>query len=204
MPQERLLRKPQPDLCRSSINSLVFNIIVKAEKCEFHASTVTFLGHIITQGQVRMDPEKVRAVFDWPKPDNRKQLQRFLGFANFYRCFIRNYSRIAAPLTALTSPVRGGHLMLNELFLSWRKGSPQQFVVEVDASDVGIGAVLSQQSPEDKKLHLPFCPIVYLSQRGIMMLETASCWKSSWHLRSYLYVTRKVNWEPALVCSDDL
>ena len=78
-------------------------LFVKAEKCEFHASTVTFLGHIIAQGQVRMDPEKVRAVMDWPKPENRKQLQRFLGFANFYRRFIRNYSRIAAPLTVLTS-----------------------------------------------------------------------------------------------------
>lgn len=54
-------------------------------------------------GQVQMDPAKVSAVTEWPAPTNLKQLQRFLGFANFYRRFIRNYSHLAAPLTALTS-----------------------------------------------------------------------------------------------------
>ncbi len=51
-----------------------------------------------------MDPDKVKAVVDWPSPDSRKALQRFLGFANFYRRFIRNFSQLATPLTALTSP----------------------------------------------------------------------------------------------------
>ena len=78
-------------------------LLVKAEKCEFHVPSVAFLGFIISQGRVEMDPGKVTAVTDWPTPTNRKQLQRFLGFANFYRRFIRNYSHIAAPLTALTS-----------------------------------------------------------------------------------------------------
>ncbi len=50
-----------------------------------------------------MDPEKVRAVQDWPKPMSRKEVQRFSGFANFYRKFICNFSHIAAPLHALTS-----------------------------------------------------------------------------------------------------
>ena len=119
-------------------------LLVKAEKCEFHASTVTFLGHIITQGQVKMDPEKVRAVFNWPMPDNRKQLQRFLGFVHFYRRFIRNYIRIAAPLTALTSPVKlflwtseaeGAFAELKKRFISapilTQPDSSCQFVVEV-------------------------------------------------------------------------
>lgn len=149
-------------------------LFVKAEKCEFHASTVTFLGHMISEGQVRMDPEKVRAVLDWPKPESRKQLQRFLGFANFYRLFIRNYSRIAAPLTALTSPARpfhwnsetdGAFTELKKRFTSapilTQPDSSRQFVVEVDASDVGVGAVLSQLSPEDNKLH----PCAFLSHR---------------------------------------
>ena len=65
--------------------------------------SVAFLGFIIGQGRLEMDPGKVTAVTDWPAPTNRKQLQHFLGFANFYRRFIRNYSHIAAPLTALTS-----------------------------------------------------------------------------------------------------
>ncbi len=50
-----------------------------------------------------MDPDKVKAVVDWPIPDSRKALQRFMGFANFYRRVIRNFSQLASPLTALTS-----------------------------------------------------------------------------------------------------
>lgn len=63
------------------------------------ASSVSFQGYIIAQGQLHMDPDKVRAVTEWPAPSNLKQLQRFLGFAHFYTCFIRNYSCLAAPLS---------------------------------------------------------------------------------------------------------
>ena len=78
-------------------------LFVKAEKCEFSCSSTTFLGYIISTERLSMDPEKVRAVEEWPRPGDRKALQRFLGFANFYRRFIRNYSNVAAPLTRLTS-----------------------------------------------------------------------------------------------------
>ncbi|XP_064875137.1 uncharacterized protein LOC135572058 [Oncorhynchus nerka] len=81
-------------------------LFVKAEKCDFHAHTTSFLGYIISRGEIKMDQEKVRAVRDWARPGTRLQLQRFLGFANFYRRFIRDYSRVAAPLTALTSCTR--------------------------------------------------------------------------------------------------
>lgn len=62
-----------------------------------NAQTFSFLGYIITPGKSNMDPEKVTAVKEWPQPESRKQLQRFQGFAHFYRRFIRNYSHIAAP-----------------------------------------------------------------------------------------------------------
>ena len=55
------------------------------------------------QGRVEMEPSKVSAVAEWPPPSTRKKLKQFLGFTNFYRRFIRGYSQIAAPLTALTS-----------------------------------------------------------------------------------------------------
>ncbi len=84
-------------------------LFVKAEKCEFHAESVTFLGHIISTRGIKPDPAKIEAVAKWlvqrlqPVPDSRKALQRFLGFANFYRRYIRNFGQIAAPLTTLTS-----------------------------------------------------------------------------------------------------
>lgn len=69
---------------------------VKVEKCDFHAQSVSFLGYIVSSEGVCMDPDKVKAVVDWPSPDSRKALQRFLRFANFYRRFIRNFSQLAA------------------------------------------------------------------------------------------------------------
>lgn len=89
---------------RQVLEQLLQNrLFVKAEKFEFHVSTVSFLGFVVSEGRVSMDPEKVRAVQEWPTPTSRKELQRFLGFANFYRKFIRTFSHIASPLHALTS-----------------------------------------------------------------------------------------------------
>lgn len=79
-------------------------LFVKGEKCELHIDSVAFLGYIIAQGNLKPDPAKVQTVLDWPKPPNRLQLQLFLGFANFYRRFIKNFCKIALPLTRLTSP----------------------------------------------------------------------------------------------------
>ncbi|KAK3521961.1 hypothetical protein QTP70_020459 [Hemibagrus guttatus] len=76
-------------------------LYVKPEKCEFQRTTVTFLGYVISRQGVEMDLTKVHAVTEWPNPTTVKELQRFLGFANFYRRFIRNYGSMAGPLTSL-------------------------------------------------------------------------------------------------------
>ncbi|KAK3545138.1 hypothetical protein QTP70_001438 [Hemibagrus guttatus] len=86
------------------------HLFVKLEKCEFHWTTVTFLGYVISPRGVEMDTNKVRAVLEWPAPATIKELQWFLGFANFYRRFIRNYSSVAAQLTSL---LRGKPKKLN-------------------------------------------------------------------------------------------
>uniref|UniRef100_A0A8C7YA87 Gypsy retrotransposon integrase-like protein 1 n=1 Tax=Oryzias sinensis TaxID=183150 RepID=A0A8C7YA87_9TELE len=149
-------------------------LFVKAEKCDFHSSSVSFLGFVITGGEVRPDPAKVSAVVDWPTPATRKQLQRFLGFANYLRRFIRNYSSVAAPLTGLTSTsspfiwteaAEGTFRNLKRLFTTApvlvQPDPSAQFIVEVDASDTGVGAVLSQRKGADSKLH----PWAFFSRR---------------------------------------
>ena len=113
-----------------------------------------------------MDPVKTRAVIEWPRPKNRKSLQRFLGFANFYRRFIRGYSTIAAPLTRLTSTkvhfhweeaAENAFKKLKERFTTApiliHPDPEKQFIVEVDASNLGVGAILSQRSAGDSKVH---------------------------------------------------
>ncbi len=78
-------------------------LFAKVVKCQFHARSVSFLGFILSPEGIRMDPAKVKAVADWPTPDSSRAVQRFLGFANFYRRIIRNFSQVALPLTDLTS-----------------------------------------------------------------------------------------------------
>ena len=150
------------------------SLYIKAEKCEFHAPSVSFLGYIVAGGNIQMDPAKVSAVTSWPVPVDRKKLQQFLGFANFYRKFIRNYSSVAAPLTALTSTkhpfawTSEANKAFNDLKARFTSApilhmpdSNLQFIVEVDASDVGVGAILSQRAVEDNKLH----PCAFFSRR---------------------------------------
>ncbi|XP_055081043.1 uncharacterized protein LOC129456635 [Periophthalmus magnuspinnatus] len=149
-------------------------LFVKAEKCEFHAEEVSFLGFIVGRGQVRADPEKIQAVTEWPVPTNRRQLQRFIGFANFYRRFIRDFSRVISPLTKLTSPAlqfawspeaQTAFEKLKRLFTSapilHQPDPSRQFIVEVDASDSGVGAVLSQRFDPHNRL----CPCAFFSRR---------------------------------------
>ncbi|KAK3532161.1 hypothetical protein QTP86_009047 [Hemibagrus guttatus] len=78
-----------------------YHLFLKAEKCLFHQPLVQFLGYVIDRSGVRMDEKKVAAVHDWASPTSVKELQRFLGFANFYCRFIRGYSSITSPLTNL-------------------------------------------------------------------------------------------------------
>ena len=149
-------------------------LYVKSEKCEFSATSFSFLGYIIESEHVRTCPEKIRAVADWTTPSSRKKLQQFLGFANFYRRFIHDYSRVAAPLTRLTCPTLPfawtpeadvAFSQLKRLFSSnpilIQPDTSRQFIVEVDASDTGVGAVLSQRSPADEKIH----PCAFFSRR---------------------------------------
>jgi hypothetical protein len=67
---------------------------LKPEKCEFHHQEVKYLGLIISIEGIKMDPEKITAVQDWEAPCNLKDVRTFLGFANFYRRFVWNYSKI--------------------------------------------------------------------------------------------------------------
>ena len=77
------------------------NLKLKASKCEFMKSQVTYLGHIVSQEGIQTDPEKTSAIENWPVPKTVKEVRAFLGFTGYYRRFIRNYARIARALNDL-------------------------------------------------------------------------------------------------------
>ena len=148
-------------------------LFLKHEKCEFEKEKIEYLGLIISHGQVEMDPVKVAGVAEWPVPKTRKEVQSFLGFVNFYRRFIADFSHYARPLFDLTkkdsswswsSPEQEAFEMLKAAVTSAPiLMFPQDHLpyrVEADSSDFATGAVLSQQSPADGKWH----PVAFYSK----------------------------------------
>jgi len=146
-------------------------LTLKASKCEFHTKEIKYLGYVISPQGLRMDEEKIRTIKEWKEPTNIKGIQSFLGFANFYRRFIQDYSRITTPLTRLTRKE-----------VDWEWGDEQQtafetlktamvtepilqhfdlerpVTIETDASDYAIGAICSQPD-NNGTLH----PVAYYS-----------------------------------------
>lgn len=146
------------------------NLYLKAEKCDFEKTKIEYLGMIIWKGHVQMDPVKVQGVANWPQPKCKKDVQSFLGFTNFYQHFIRDYGRIAKPLTSLTGKVEWTWEDAQiQAFDGLKEGvttapvlilpdNDNPFRVECDASDYALGAVLSQQC--EGKWH----PVAFLSK----------------------------------------
>jgi hypothetical protein len=152
---------------------------IDVDKCEFDVTETKFLGLIVTTSGVRMDPEKIRAIQEWGVPRSVVHVQRFLGFCNFYRRFIRDYGRIARALSQLT---RKGitfqwTLECQKAFETLKRSVSEapvlrhfdpdkQSTVETDSSDWTNGGVLSQEN-EDGVL----CPVAYFSKN----LTPAEC-----------------------------
>lgn len=131
---------------------------IDIDKCEFETQSTKYLGFIIKAGEgVSMDPEKVKAILEWEAPRSVKGVRSFLGFANFYRRFIRDFSKVAAPLTDLTK---------KDAKFEWSDGADQAFeklkgmfvkapvlmqfdpdretILECDSSGYVVGGILSQ------------------------------------------------------------
>lgn len=80
----------------------VNNLFAKRSKCDFATDRVEYLGHYIQEKRVSTDPQKIKAVSEWPTPSNLKNLRGFMGLAEYYICFVKNFGTIAHPLTAFT------------------------------------------------------------------------------------------------------
>jgi len=140
-------------------------LYAKAEKCEFHSESVEYLGYILSPSGLTMSDNKVKIIQDWPELKKVKDIQSFLGFTNFYCWFIFNYLDIVIPLTHLTrkdipwkfdSSYQDAFNSLKKAFTSapilthWIPNA--QLIVETDASDYALTAILSIVN-EDNEVH---------------------------------------------------
>lgn len=78
------------------------SLFAKRSKCDFATTRVEYLGHFIESRGISTDPNNIKAVKEWPTPEQLKQLRGFLGLTGYYRRFVKGFGRIARPLTALT------------------------------------------------------------------------------------------------------
>ena len=135
-----------------------YDLYLKPEKCEFEKDSMEYLGMIIRPGEVQMDPGKVAAVRDWLTPTMLKEVQAFIGFANFYRRFIKDFSTMARPLHDLTKKDVPWHWAQEqqEAFNTIKKQFCEEPIlkvydpelptcVECDTSGFATGGILSQK-----------------------------------------------------------
>eukprot|EP00731_Ephydatia_muelleri_P019467 Em0012g292a len=130
---------------------------LKSKKCRLLRKKVNYLGYVVSSDRVQTDPQKVDCILNWPTPVSQKELRQFLGLASYYRRFVKGFAGIAAPLNRLLE--KGKPWMWSkecEVAFSSLKGvltiAPVlvyphyefEFIVDCDASDDGVGAVLSQ------------------------------------------------------------
>src|SRR5580765_2349779 len=155
------------------------NLKINPKKCILFENNVKYLGNIVSAEGVTTDPEKIIAVKDWPVPHTRKQLRSFLGFCSYYRKFVKGFSSLAKPLYTLTENKvkfeweekcqeafeKLKSLLSSSPILSFPK-EEDEFILDTDASNIGIGAVLSQKQDGSEKVIAYFSRVLSKSERN--------------------------------------
>lgn len=182
------------------------NLRIQLDKCEFLQKQCEFLGHIVSEDGIKPNPNKIDKILAWPLPKTVKQIKGFLGILGYYRKFIKDFAKLTKPLTKCLK--KGAEIIHNDEFKTCFNDCKQlltsdpilrypdfekPFIIETDASDFALGAVLSQKF-EDSKEH----PIAYASRT---LNDTECNWSATekelaaivWavkHFRPYIYGTK--------------
>lgn len=172
------------------LNVLVENVFfAKLSKCSFCQTSIDYLGHVVSKEGVAVDQQKIKAMVEWPRPTTIKQLRGFLGLTGYYRKFVRHYAQVAYPLTDLLKKNQfqwsqvaqdafdSLKTLMTETPVLALPNFSKVFVVETDASNKGVGAVLSQDGH----------PLAYFSKKLTSHLAVASA-----YVRELYAVTQSV------------
>ena len=182
-------------------------LTINLKKCEFCRQEIKYLGYVINKDGLSTDPEKIECVKSFPRPNRVKDVRSFLGLCSYYRKFIVNFSKIAAPLCKLTGGKKGEKVKFEwseeaeEAFNTLKTAlvtAPilvcpnfdKEFTLSCDASDIAIGAALTQFSEEDQTDH----PVSYFSKilspaernYSVTERELLAVLKAVQHYRTYL------------------
>ena len=178
------------------------NLQLSTKKCHLFQKEVKYLGHLVSENGVTVDPDKIRAVQEWPQPKDKHEIRSFLGLCTYYRRFVRGFADIAKPLTKLTEEQRDfkwddgckrafedlKQALVTAPVLSYprREGD---FVLDTDASNVGMGAVLSQMQDGHERVIGYFSKVFSKPERNycVTRRELVAVIKSIEHFHKYLY-----------------
>ena len=178
------------------------NLKLSPKKCRLFRREVHFLGHVVSNRGVETDPAKIEAVVAWPRPRNLKEVRSFLGLCSYYRRFVKGFSTIAKPLHQLTEKDRKflWTLECEEAFLALKAalttppvlGYPAEsgsYILDADASAVGIGAVLSQIQDGTERVIAYYSSTLEHRERQycVTRRELLAIVKSVKHFHPYLY-----------------
>lgn len=180
------------------------NLRLSPKKCHLLQQEVRFLGHVVGPAGVSTDPEKVIAVRDWPTPTSTKEVRSFLGLASYYRRFVHAFADKARPLHQITE--KGRRFQWTEAcegsFQALRKALTQTpvlalpdmqrpFILDTDASNEGLGAVLSQPSEGGERVVAYYSRALSREERNycVTRRELLAVVQATKHFKPYLYGT---------------
>ena len=183
------------------------NLKLNPKTCELFRQKVLYLGHIVTQEGISTEPSKVEAVISWPTPMNKRELRGFLGLCSYYRKFIKSFSDVAGPLYKLIE---------KETVFAWTEQCKEafdelkcrlttapvlaypiasgKFTLDTDASEKGIGAVLSQEQNGQERVVAYFSRSLNRRERNycVTRKELLAVVKATEKFHYYLYGQRFV------------
>lgn len=179
------------------------NLKLNPKKCNLFCQKVAFLGHQVSEEGISMDPEKVRTIREWPQPRTVKEVRQFIGLASYYRKFIQSFATICKPLHQLTekdqlfvwspecqSAFENLKMLLTTApVLSYINPEENGFILDTDASNVGIGAVLHQLQDGEEKVIGYFSKCLSKAERKYCTTrkELLAVVKAVEHFHHYIY-----------------
>ena len=176
------------------------NLTIKMSKCQFGRSEVHYLGHVIGGGKVKPDPQKLNAVRDYLTPTSKKEVRAFLGLAGYYRRFVSHFTTIAEPLTELTKGknpdkvkwtdnCEAAFRKLKELLTTppvLKVIEPDKpYILQTDASELGLGAVLSQLEDNGEEHPVAFASRKLLPREKNYFIIEKECLAIVWSLQVF-------------------